>query len=1307
MIKSISICQYNVNTTTKPNLSISIITNRTIKDIFDFFNKPSSKSIYTNEITNTVNFDMISFSLNSDNNLHEDDEDEDEDDDDEEDNRIPGYSILNTTTKNISTLFLKKKTEGAADEHELLTKFKELVTLPNPDIPYYICIYDVKLDNDNNIVDEQTSLPMIYNYNENTAINPAEIAQYKPSNSISEKYNIELIVNDINTLIKGYNKNFSNEYRYTQLFGEDNHTTLKQIPIDIYTNYIFSIYKKHPRIKLIHAIGLPIYNEKLPTNVNKIIDCEPSNVISSFDFKKPPNIDKLLMNMNVCINNITNLNNAIKDIPGEDDIYRKVEYINYFKNLEKKINRAIITYVKINNTSETQKYNTQRFNMLLHADRNRMIIKYNEDNINYYTDERLKNNVTQFDFSNVPYYYLLGDFTKIFMPTETNAKIVEQMKHILELLTQDKPPPIFIIGYGSSGAGKTSNLIYYKNKDDQSKNEDGILPILCKKIIQQHKKIIRNFGVTITLKTKELYGIKEDNSAIYKIEEFTSNIYKFEYDSVSSDIILKDDTDTNIQHFYRFDYNENNDFLKDDMFKQTTQSNNNNNNANDGYITKIINKGTPLGKVIQFLVDTDRIVKATTNNRQSSRSHVLVFVDITINTKKIHLIVGDFAGIENEFMCDDATLTGMDKQVNTNKKDSNYNSKTFYMHEPILEMNSSNIDMIGGELIEADAFDDSNTNIEEYMEELNETIKNTFADADFNLIKAKIKVYIDTYNGKEYLSKEQTIDFLKKNKSYNTVIKKIENALKINIEEIDKLQLKINSFGTNDISKRLKQIDGDIKTILEKFDVNKDNLKDKNFKMETAGIIIPPSTTSRFSYTIGNPDGWNTICDKLIKKIITYLFDIDTIFKSNKPITKITELDIDKIIDKSSKKNENEISSLYFKYDEKMKKFVNIYSKDEAFFSFYYIKPISVVNSDNTPVDINVYKIDIIDSTMKLIFSNINWFRDRIKESGGQLNIDVFEDEDKIKKLKETNATFMRDKIKELKNNISTDYGTAIYMVHNEIIQKYIYLAFLKKHILTKSCNNRRKEGYWINSSLKDMRLAIQYIVQSKNFNVFYNYIDTCIKDPNYNPDDIPILDIETFTNTLQKNIFIKKIFEHLTEIDNENYKTILNMAKKMVISVYCVFNYTAALNDPPTSPYYNINDLNKIKNNDDINNDTLTEVLTKLKGIPFFSGIDVYKNIDKLSGDCFHALSINDEKIDLSKLIDTFLKNTFKNENKFDIIKLIRNYINNINATSSMGSLEFIDQIAKLNTTQYLCITDAKTNIKDYNIDVSIKKNN
>jgi hypothetical protein len=64
---------------------------------------------------------------------------------------------------------------------------------------------------------------------------------------------------------------------------------------------------------------------------------------------------------------------------------------------------------------------------------------------------------------------------------------------------------------------------------------------------------------------------------------------------------------------------------------------------------------TKLSDFILTVVDTVRKVSPTTNNPASSRSHLLIYIEIpsTDNTESKYLIFGDLAGVENKFTCED------------------------------------------------------------------------------------------------------------------------------------------------------------------------------------------------------------------------------------------------------------------------------------------------------------------------------------------------------------------------------------------------------------------------------------------------------------------------------------------------------------------------------------------------------------------------------------------------------------------------------------------------------------------------------
>ena len=1321
MTISISFCKYKVDTKVTPNYKEPPAEpqSRTYTDIIEYFNKPTNDSIYTNKITNDISLELVEFSLINveDENANDEDEDDDDDDEDEDEDEDDisvirkwlTFEIINESTNNITTLFLN------IENIENIENIKENVTFEdNNNTPDYI--YIISYD-----INGQNLTTQIYNYENKQKIDLGT-SQYQPKNTIYQKYNLSLIANDVNVILEN-NKFNKHNYEPNDLRDQKK---LQNIPKEIYASFIYNLYKTNPRIKLIHAIGLPGKGE-IESKIKQILNGEPNNVIKKFNIKKKQkqNIESLLNNMNICVQNINTMNKTLENIPNEEDIYTFNVYKDYFKNLEKKINNAIITYVKINNTTPAN-FNEERFKLLIHKDRKRMVIKYNEDNESYY---KTTNNVIVKEKTWETYKkstgYLLGNFTNIFLPTETNKQIVDQMDHVIDLTTIENPPPIFIIGYGSSGAGKTSNLIYFKNQIPDGKDEDGILPTLCKKIIEKNKKKTKNGDITITLNTQELYGTKLTSQDEPDIKLFKSPKFNFEYNG--KDILLTTNIDLPIQHFYRFNYDPSNVLLQNDIFESNITT-------TGGNPIKNVKKDTLLGKVIQFLVDTDRIVKATTNNRQSSRSHVLVFVDIKIGTKNINLIVGDFAGIENEFICEEATLDAMDKQVNTNKKNMKTGKyKTFYMHEPILGKEYDNIDsimggseskgssiMVGagskdGSKVSNIAFDEQNeTIIDEYIQEI-ETKK-----LNNKNLNDDIKQLLPN-------DSDETITF----RYSNDIIKNLIKTTEVNILNNEKTIADKNVLNTQlaKLNVELTKKQDDLKELSK---TSRDDQQYEQFKINIFTSLNSGETAERF-----NIDNYKNLTSKIIEKNVSPV----TITNASEINLKFKQAYNSIIAKNANIANHNE----YIPYETD----INVIRDYTTGIYIMYDGSVEVIQygqTDTTKVErkkknifIKCYTDNYDVRVQRIALSKFEWgidFYDWVKKcntiyndkkaidkNNSQKSLNKVEKGNEINKSEELikNQTilinsFDKDTLEKYSKDINTLYG---YMKQNQnqnqnqtdnILTQYIYLILLKKHILSKACDNRKKEGYWINSSLKEMRLAIQYIVQSKDFNVFYNYIDTCLKNSNYEPDDIPILDEDEFMEQLTKNAFLSNIFTHLNTQRSDIYPDILTMAKKMVISVYCVFNYTASLNDPPTSPYYNIDILNKIKNsNIDIIQTASGEIIEKLNylnNIEFLKNVQVYKKEgDELSIKTFLYLDINEDTIQITELMKKLIikYSGGDTDTLFLCIQLIRNYINNINATSSMGSLEFVDQISKLNTTQYLCT--APNDQDEYSIDVTKKK--
>lgn len=325
--------------------------------------------------------------------------------------------------------------------------------------------------------------------------------------------------------------------------------------------------------------------------------------------------------------------------------------------LAKKYNRNLLTYVKVRN--DDREYYNQRYAVFLNKNKfltdTTLVVKHNNHNFKYYDDFKnpIYNNLhrnfglqayfnklsdARFTVKKYDHEYLFGPFTKVFPQTLTNKDIAIDMTDVTNILRSNEPRPVFLIGYGASGAGKTSTLIHL---DRQGRNEDGVLIELCNEIAEPV-----NGYKNIKVVCYELYEeLKKNGKSMTRQPTELS----FTYDNKDKQFKL----DMNYTHV--------------NLFSKTSPQ------------TLFTNKST-LGQVLIHMIDKDRYVKATSNNPNSSRSHSLIFIKFgniqisivkksnvneygnVIYGKKNYsndfdpnrtLIIGDFAGVENAFNCDD------------------------------------------------------------------------------------------------------------------------------------------------------------------------------------------------------------------------------------------------------------------------------------------------------------------------------------------------------------------------------------------------------------------------------------------------------------------------------------------------------------------------------------------------------------------------------------------------------------------------------------------------------------------------------
>ena len=357
--------------------------------------------------------------------------------------------------------------------------------------------------------------------------------------------------------------------------------------------------------------------------------------------------------------------------------------------VRKKNSDNILTYIKFRNDNDD--YYNPRYNFLLDQHKNggdnesrSMVVQYANNDIPYYDSSNKK-------IGDVSYneQYTFGNFTKIFEPTLTNGDVAKSMSEIIDKLNKNKT--VFIMGYGASGAGKTSTLIQLnipnKEEPNESIKQPGILIELCNQFItgiktkaKKSKKGKNNYEVaSIELRIQELYNDffkrpdNDNQGSTPEIHDYPKDSpqesqqnppqewLEFKYDDESKKIALTKEYTHTMSHSYAAME------LSDDKQKEL------NIEIGDGdqrVYKRNFGVNSEMADVIDFLVNYDRLIKATTNNDESSRSHVIVYVRFKIgNIKKTPcLIVGDFAGVENEFKCDQEMVKNQFLNIKMPKK---------------------------------------------------------------------------------------------------------------------------------------------------------------------------------------------------------------------------------------------------------------------------------------------------------------------------------------------------------------------------------------------------------------------------------------------------------------------------------------------------------------------------------------------------------------------------------------------------------------------------------------------------------------
>jgi hypothetical protein len=380
------------------------------------------------------------------------------------------------------------------------------------------------------------------------------------------------------------------------------------------------------------------------------------------------------------IDEIENLNDIVLEAILTEDTTKAILPQHMTDNLKK--------FAEYDPTTDPDNSLRNNLKSILHKDLKTLL--KNATSINFDADGNVIN-MKNFEYGN-----LYGPFTKVFTPEDSNTDISTRCTHIIEKL--QKKENVFVLGYGASGAGKTSALIYFKKGPDGQK--DGILLNILKNL-----KIGGNSINNLTVTIQEFYDSKDNSET--NIRNNTSNILKNEYMNIG---FIKDVTtneyiiDTGGDDGKRGTINNltRTVMTEDEDNAATTQALAEKNAAlaalagnptplptlgtgpekalllnstsnikwdNKQYNWSITSneftindprfigsdpsrKVKTLGDFIFTVVDTVRMISPTPNNPQSSRSHVLISIKLGGSAETAnYLIFGDLAGVENSFDC--------------------------------------------------------------------------------------------------------------------------------------------------------------------------------------------------------------------------------------------------------------------------------------------------------------------------------------------------------------------------------------------------------------------------------------------------------------------------------------------------------------------------------------------------------------------------------------------------------------------------------------------------------------------------------
>ena len=998
-------------------------------------------------------------------------------------------------------------------------------------------------------------------------------------------------------------------------------------------------------------------------------------------------------------NFVSNLHNHIEN-PENDAFAMSINML-----LFRKLRQNVLTYIKIRN-DDGAVYN-DRFKVFVDSEKNNtLLVRYNDHNIPYYSYDSSQKSwnaspTVKQDWNalyGVPSYnevfevnsgmlsvkgysdeYLLGPFTRVFDQQLNNRGIADKMDEVLIALKKENtnPKPVFLIGYGASGAGKTSSLVYF-NKGVDIDSQNGILMHLCNRLNEA------GGYNNIRVKSIEFYAKEGSGQPVKRISPVGKPYLKFHYTSEKGFVL----SDT---------YNHKN------AFKARVMQQLRGNNIDDFKETQFPT-GTVLGEVMIHMIDNDRFVKATTNNPNSSRSHCLIFInfgdekpsnnnnEIDFDPKRT-LIVGDFAGVENLFNCmDDKQLQGF---IGVKKDDGS--GKPFY--------SETDLSLSG----------------QEGGHRLKRVMKRQLGGTDDPCVLA-IQDTSDVFklgvSPRTLQTNDESLELVIKElygdyKFYNAFLKSIydqivkssqlesNNAFETLLNTpIDKVEKYFDEYETNNIE-TLVNTGNIFINVFQKFaELNENNDDSQNaYEKLLSHIAIEVDTsdiTCNFKTQTEVPTGKDTInaYEHLSNAIsglkITpapFLKDARNCIMTHGQTTFLSYATATKIFDNSFCPSNYGATSK----DEYAKNL--LWSTDNAeqiLDSMRKGLPSQLTKNNGETLYLSSFFINKKIPMKCAKISNRRFVSQIVSVLDhplfSMIGIDVSDNVIRFKDIgKQFRDQYVRYKLGPFVSAVSNgqlDLRQFFKHLINEAKSIVVNTSCRVKHS-TKVCSVRRAEGVFINNSLYGIREVIKEIMYEKNknsMNIAPLFHEPCL--PTYCSKD----NRDCFKLTKPKKSIANQIFEALIEELNPQLRGIApekipkgETLKDLIVGVFCVLNLSRKANNPPPVPYINTNHIRfELSKSSQINPNIINECRKLLNKLQFFLHKNAKVRIELNPGWLSNLkLLIDNENMVIEKGITSEQESALYN---------LLNALDNISAASAMGTLQFVDMMSKYNTTDMIC---------------------